>query len=256
SDDRADSPPVTIVSQSFARAISPDGHPLGRRVTMPFHRNGQPPIVMDVIGVVPDVITNVSTLEPLSMYFPMAQTSVGSGRTIVVRAAGSVEAARRGLADVLRQMGASVTPGPIMTLREQIGREMSVQRFGATVLGALGAIAMLLTIVGAYVLAESMAVLRMREMGIRAALGATRLQLARLVLGQSTRLVGAGALCGFALAWAGARMIRAFLFRVQPLDPVTLGGVALLILILAIVVSLRPAIRVGRLDLAAVLKQE
>lgn len=254
--DRAGGPPVAIVSHSFAHALSPDGHPLGRRITMPFHRSGQPPAVVEIVGVVPDVITSVSTIEPLSMYFPIVQVSPGSGRTVVVRAASSPDAARRDVVAVLKQIDASITPGPVATLQEQIGRQMSVQRFGATVLGALGAIATILTILGAYVLAESMAVLRMREMGIRAALGATSPQLAMLVLSQSATLVGIGILFGVALAWLGSRMIRAFLFRVQPLDPTTLAIVAVGIVALAMLVSLRPALRAYRLDLAAVLKQE
>jgi ABC-type antimicrobial peptide transport system permease subunit len=96
----------------------------------------------------------------------------------------------------------------------------------------------------------------MREMGIRAALGATRPQLAMLVLRESAKLVGAGVLCGVALAWLGSRMIRAFLFRVQPLDPPTLLITAVAIVALAMVVSLRPAVRAGRVDLAVVLKQD
>lgn len=69
---------------------------------------------------------------------------------------------------------------------------MGAQRFGATVLGALGVIAVLLTLLGAYVLSDSMATMRMREMGIRAALGATRRQLGSIVLAETVRLVGIG----------------------------------------------------------------
>lgn len=141
-------------------------------------------------------------------------------------------------------------------MQERLARQMSVQRFGAVVLGALGGIAVLLTILGTYVLAESMAALRMREMGVRAALGATRAQLAALVLLQTGRLVGAGLLAGLLLAWLGAGTIRAFMFRVQPLDPATLTVVASLILGLALLVSLRPALRAARVDLASVLRSE
>jgi ABC-type antimicrobial peptide transport system permease subunit len=109
---------------------------------------------------------------------------------------------------------------------------------------------------GTYVLAESMAVMRMREMGIRAALGASGRQLGGIVLAETARLVGVGLLVGLALAWMGANTIRAFLFKVQPLDPATLGGVAATILLLALAVSLRPAWRAARVDLGAVLKEE
>jgi len=142
------------------------------------------------------------------------------------------------------------------TMQERIGRQMGAQQFGATVMAALGIVAILLTLLGAYVLADSMASMRMREMGIRAALGATRRQLGSIVLTQTARLVGIGIMAGLALAWLGANMIRAFLFRVQPLDPTVLLTVAGLILLLTMAVSLRAALRVARVDLAQVLRDD
>jgi ABC-type antimicrobial peptide transport system permease subunit len=144
----------------------------------------------------------------------------------------------------------------MLTIDERLTRQMAPQHFGAVVLAALGAIAVLLTILGTYVLSESMAMLRMREMGVRAALGATRRQLALIVLGETGRLVGFGLVLGLGFAWLGASTIRALLFRVEPLDPVTLGGVAAVILFLAMGVSLRPALRAARVDLASVLRHQ
>lgn len=130
-----------------------------------------------------------------------------------------------------------VTPTTLRTLEERVADQMAPQKLGGTVLGALGLIAVLLTMLGTYVLADSMTTMRMREMGIRAALGATRWQLGSIVLGETVRLIGVGIVAGLVLAWLGARTIRAFLFQVQPLDPVTLGSVAGTVLLLAVVVS-------------------
>jgi ABC-type antimicrobial peptide transport system permease subunit len=105
-------------------------------------------------------------------------------------------------------------------------------------------------------LAESMALLRAREMGIRAALGAKRWQLGAIVLAETGRLVGLGLVAGFALAWLGANTIRAFLFQVQPFDAPTLVAVCVLILALAAGVTLRPALRAARVDLASVLRDQ
>jgi putative ABC transport system permease protein len=124
------------------------------------------------------------------------------------------------------------------------------------VLGALSIIAVLLTVLGTYVLAETMAAARRREMGIRAALGATRRQLGDLVLRETVHLVGLGLLAGLGLAWLGAGTIRAFLFQVEPLDVATLASVSGLILTLALGVSLRPAIRAGRVELARLLRED
>jgi putative ABC transport system permease protein len=255
-DDRDTSPRVTIVSESFGRMISHGGTPIGQRVTMPHSRPPAPPDVMEVVGVVPDVVTNVSVLEPLMMYLPLSQHPGGTSRTLTVRAASSADAARRELMAAIRQIAPAVTPAPMLTMEERLGRQMSTQRFGAMVLGALGAIAALLTVLGTYVLAESMAVLRMREMGIRAALGATGGQLAAIVLAETGRLVGLGLTAGLFLTWMAGGAIRSFLFRVEPFDPATLVAAAGAILALALLVSVRPALRAARVDLGTVLKDE
>lgn len=105
---------------------------------------------------------------------------------------------------------------PLPTLMDRIDAQMFVQKFGAAIFGSLGTLAILLTMLGSYVLAKSMAVMRRREMGIRAALGATRRQLAAIVLAETGRLVAAGVTIGLALVWIGAATIRSFLFHVRP----------------------------------------
>jgi putative ABC transport system permease protein len=254
--DTEHAPRVTVVSASFGRLLSDGANPIGRRVTMPFHKTGQPPPVIEIVGVVPDVITNVNALQPLVMYLPLAQQDPTAVRNIVVRANADVDVVRSETISVMKQLDPTVRMTPMLTLDDQLGRQMSPQRFGAVVLGALGGIAALLTLLGAYVLAESMAILRMREMGIRAALGATGRQLGAIVLGETLRLVGLGLAAGLLLAWMGASTIRAFLFHVEPLDPATLAGVAAAILTLALAVSLRPAWRAARVDLGRVLREE
>ena len=254
--DREGTSRVAIVSESFGRMISKGGSPLGHRITMPWHRSGQPPEVLVVVGVVPDLITSVTTLEPLDMYWPTAQTAPGTYCKFVLRAATGADAARREATSAIRHLDASVTPTPMLTIDERLAAQMVPQRFGALVMGTLGFIAMVLTILGAYVLAESMAVRRRREMGIRASLGARGSQLGGLVLAETGRLVGLGLVIGLGLAWMGTNTVRAFLFRTEPLDPSTLGEVAVLILVLTMVVSFRPALRAARVDLAQVLREE
>jgi putative ABC transport system permease protein len=133
---------------------------------------------------------------------------------------------------------------------------MDPQRFGMVVLVALGGIALLLTVLGTYVVAESMVVRRRRELGIRAALGARSAQLRRLVLRDTARLVGIGLVAGLAMAAVGARFIRSLLYQVEPLDPLVLVTVAAGIFGLALLVSLRPALEAARLDLTRSLREE
>jgi ABC-type antimicrobial peptide transport system permease subunit len=77
-----------------------------------------------------------------------------------------------------------------------------------------------------------------------------------LLLGETFRLVGAGLLLGFVLGWLGTGTIRAFLFEVEPFDPIVTAGVAMLIVVLSGLMSLRPALAAGRLDLARVLRED
>jgi predicted permease len=254
--DTARAPLVAIVSESFARVLGEGGSALGTRITMPYSYPPAPPPQVTVVGVVPDVVTNVAMLEPLTIYMPLAQQRPTANRDVNIRAAGDVGAARRELTATLQQIDRSVPLPALSTLQQRLGRQMNAQRFGATVLSVLGGIALLLAVVATYVLAESMATLRQRELGIRAALGATRRQLGAIVLAETARLVGAGLAAGLLLTWAGAGTIRSLLFQIAPLDVMTLATVATSILILAVLVTLRPALRSARIDVARSLRAE
>lgn len=255
-EDRNGAPRVAIVSQSFGRFLAHGGDPLRHRIAETSNRPGQPPDVIEVVGVVPDIITNVTVLEPLVLYMPLAQLAEAPYRTLVLHAAGDASVAVREALSAIKGLEPAMAVPDFTTIDQRLGKQMGPQRFGATVLGALGAIAALLTLFGIYVLAESMAALRRREMGVRAALGANRRQLSALVLTETTRLIVLGLVTGLLLAWLGGSLIRSFLFGVQPLDPTTLIVVATAMLTLALAVSLRPALRASRVDLARVLREE
>jgi putative ABC transport system permease protein len=256
-DDRTNTTLVAVVSQSFGRMLADGGDPIGHRITMPIRRAQQATAdVIEVVGVVSDIVTDVSVLEPPVIYLPIAQISPVASRSVTVRAAGDPDVANGEVISAIRQVDATIRVAPLLTLEERIGTQMISQRFGVYVMGALGVMAVLLTLLGTYVMAESMAILRMREMGIRAALGATRSQLAAIIFAETFRLVSVGLAAGLLVVWAGASTIRAFLFRVQPLDPTTLAIMAILILVLAMVVSLHPALRAARVDIGRVLKEQ
>jgi predicted permease len=249
-DDRPGAPLAAIVSASFGRMLADGGNPLGHYVTTGDGR-------MLVVGVTSDVVTNVSILEPLVLYMPLLQRPPSVWRTLFVRAAATDAQSVEGeVLNAIRAVDSAIIPPPIVTLEEQIARQMSSQYFGATVLGTLGGISILLTVLGTYSLATSMVQLRAREMGIRAALGAQAWQLVVTVFAETGWLVGAGLVGGFGLAWLGTKTIRAFLFQVQPFDPLTLTGVCALILGVSASVTLVPALRAARVDLVQVLRRE
>jgi len=247
--------PVAIVSESLARVIAEGKDPLGHRVgTSARHAGGR--TMAQIVGVVPDVITNVRDVQPLVVYHTMRQIEAGQSGTIVLRARGEAGAAVGAMLAVVRDLDPLVTPGPVQTIEQRLRNQMGAQDLGIFVLGTLGTIAILLTLLGAYVLAASMSAVRRREFSIRRALGGTRAHLGGLVLADTARLVGVGLFAGLGLAWIGAGTIRSFLFRVEPLDPVVLLSVSGAILIVTLLVSLKPALDAARVEVAPLLREQ
>ncbi|HET8698050.1 MAG TPA: FtsX-like permease family protein, partial [Gammaproteobacteria bacterium] len=244
-----------VVSESLARFIAGDGSALGRRLAgWPPYK--EPIAYLEIVGVVPDLISYVNDTAPLTAYVSTAQRPAALGADLVLRAAGDSRATMREVLATVRELDPRVSPERMLTLDVQIDRQMGPQRFGVYVLTALGGMALLLTVLGTYVIAQSTVVRRRRELGIRAALGARSTHLHRLVLGDTARLVGTGLIAGLALAAAGARSIRSLLYQVQPLDPLVLVTVAAGIFGLALLVSLRPAREAGRVDLNRTSREE
>ena len=249
-----DEAPVAVISASLARVIERNGTALGRRLPIAIGRTDVAADGRLVVGVVTDVVERIQEPSPLLMFVP--SPPVGLNRSVVIRASGSVEAATREFTAAVRALDGRIFPAAPATLDERIRRQMAPQQLALTVLASLSVLATLLTLIGNFVIAEASSFGRLREMGIRAALGATRRQLGAIVLAQTVRTVGLGLLAGLGLAWLGAGTIQSFLFEVQPLDPATLAAVAFSILLLSLAASLRAALRAARVDLSTLLKAE
>jgi ABC-type antimicrobial peptide transport system permease subunit len=129
-------------------------------------------------------------------------------------------------------------------------------RAGATLLGAFGGLALLLAAAGIYGVASYSVARRTREIGIRAALGATRSRLMGIVLLESGRRVGIGALVGVVLTVGVGAGLSRVLYGVRPLDPVVLVGVVVLIAAVAVVATFAPARRAAAADPMAAMRSE
>jgi putative ABC transport system permease protein len=251
--DVAGAPSVAIVSLSLAKLVARNGSAVGHRIAIP--ASGETASVPTIVGVVPDVVVDVTVLQPLTIYLPIAQRTPGTYRTVTVRAAGDIDAARRVVAEAARSLDPGIALSPFPTMREEIERQMAPQRLGSAVLGILGGVALLLTGVGTYVLADSLATARTNEIGVRLALGATQQQIVALLLAGVMRPLGVGLAVGTALVWVGGGTLRALLFQVQPTDPWSLGQAVVLLATVAVIASLGPAIRAARCDVAGLMRQ-
>lgn len=248
-EDRNGAPRVAVVSRSLARALDNEEGALDKVLQAGSQDE------FEIVGVVPDVVTRVGRLEPLVIYRPFAQVRGGLSRSVVMR---SDEPGLAGQAAVaaLRRLEPRVLPPVFMTIQDGLRDQLRPAVFGARVLGVLGSIALLLTLMSVYVSVSSIAVQRRRELGIRAALGASPRQLCRLVFTGTVRLAVLGVAAGWLLVWQGARLVRGLFFGVESFDPATLVTISAGIVLLILVVGLKPALAATRIDLARRLRED
>ena len=144
----------------------------------------------------------------------------------------------------------------VATMSDRVGEQLARARFTSWLMGIFSGVALLLTLVGVYgVMAYSIAQ-RTSEIGVRVALGAGRGDVLRLVLGRGLGLVGVGIVIGSVLALAATRLLRTLLFGVTATDPLTLVGVALLLIVTAMIAIYVPARRAIAIDPVTALKYE
>jgi predicted permease len=241
--------PVVLVNQALARRLWPQADAIGRRIHY---------ATMDrvVVGVVGDTKVRRLTEEaPPQLYLPLAQ-SYSPRMRVLLRTEGDpglAAAAIRREATALERDLPVIDPAP---LRDAIAFALFPQRMAGAISTALGAIGLGLAMTGLYGLVAWSAGRRTREMGVRLALGATRREVTRLVLGQGLRMSLAGVALGAVGAAALAPALRALLPGVSPTDPATFACVAALMTAVALLASYLPARRAGRVDPIGALRHE
>jgi predicted permease len=254
--DRAGGAPVALVDAAAARAYWPEfadvRRVLGQRVRRP--NPGAPWVT--VVGVVGDVRRDSLPAAPApSLYMPLAQDFPQPVRVVARGTAGEAELAPA-LRSALAALDPSVPLGKVRTLGALVGESAARQRLVARLLEAFAAAAVGLGAVGVYGVIAFAVARRTRELGVRAALGATPAAVRRMVLGRGARLAAVGLGVGLAAAVAAARAARAWLFGVSPAEPAVLAGVALLLGAVTLAASLLPALRAGRVSPLAAMRDE
>jgi putative ABC transport system permease protein len=248
--DTAASTPVCLVSRAFVERYLRGRDPLGMRIAIrPMQIGPATPIVREIVGVVGQVKSLASeAVEAAQVYVPIAQNAFAFAALVVTPTAGPAAA----LAPAVRAAAARVDRGvpftQVRTLDDVARAGTARYRFRAEMVVTFAALALLLAMVGVFgVLAYSVQQ-RTREFGVRIALGANAVSVMRLVLGNAGRVIAAGTVVGLAAAAFFARSISAFLFGVQPLDPITFGTVALVLVATAGLAVAAPAWRATRVD--------
>ena len=259
--DRGGTPPVAVVNESAARRFWPGENPIGRRVwfgstTGPF---SDPAHAVEIVGVAGDVhyggaeqFDRVDRAEFYTSYLQFAYPDT----MVVVKARGAAAA----LLPAMRTAVASVDPAlPIydaMTLDQRIDAAVARPRFNATLLGAFAATALLLAAIGVYGVLSYSVSARLREMGVRLALGADASRIMRLILGEGLRLAAVGAAIGILASVAAGRLSQALLADTPAWDPRWLGAAGAIVMAAAAIAAFVPARRAGAVDPIVVLRND
>jgi predicted permease len=253
--DTAASTAVAIVDERLAEKFWPGQDPLGRRLFMPENPNDLLKITpetkfMTVVGVVKEVqmFPPGADFPPVgAYYFPFAQRP-NSAMVLAVR----TPLAATAIVEAVRKEVQAIDPAlpvyDIQTMSERFDDALISRRLPMFVAAAFGVVALLLAAVGIYgVLAYGVAQ-RRREIGIRLALGSSTGRVFGLVLSDGVKMIVVGLLAGLAGMFAVAKSIEGLLFGVKPLDPLVVGGVAIVLAIVATAATLLPARRAARVN--------
>ena len=250
--DREGAPAVAVISESVAKRFWPGQDAVGKRIGYPY-----PSEWLMVVGVVPNTKQDsLSEATSTSVYVPSRQRSrmAGGEMWIVARTTGDAAGFAPALRSIVRAQDPAVAVGELRTMRTVLAASLGTARFITTLVTAFAVLALLLGTIGIYGVMSYTVSERMPEMGIRLALGATRANIVRLIVGRAVALSAFGAVVGLVLLLAVRRGLAPWLFGVTLSSWIAIVAVPALFVGVAAVASLTPALRGSRGDAAGVLR--
>jgi predicted permease len=240
-------PKEIVVSREFVKRFFPNEEAIGKYIDLGWSVDGdrRGGVIVGVVGDVKQTGLGQET-EPL-LYLPYAQAPLPSLR-VVLRASISPASLTKPARAALRVVDRELPMFAIKPLRDYVAGSIESQRFYAMLLSVFAAVALMLAAIGLYGVIAYAVSQRTHELGVRVALGATSRRIAAMVVGQGLTLSAVGVVVGIAAAFLLTRVLRALLFDVSILDPITFGAVALLLVLVATLASYLPARRASRVD--------
>ena len=246
-------PRVVIISEKIAQRFFPNQDPIGRHITLSMMTK-EPATIVGVVREVKMESLDGTAGDDAAVYAPAAQFGYG-GSTLVVRTAGEPSALTRSIISAVRRIDPEQ---PVLDIEsmETVLEETLGQRPLAMLLGAFASLALMLATVGIYSVLAYTVRQRVREIGIRMALGAPVKGLLRMIVIEGLKPTLIGVVIGLALAAVLVRVMETLLFGVSQYDPGTFSIVALLMLAVGIFATLIPAYRATRVDPIVTLRSE
>lgn len=230
---------VALLSAPLAERFWPGEEALGRRFKL--GRDAAAPWI-EVVGIVPHVPQIGDEVERAALYLPFAQQPARFF-SFTARTVGEPYAAAEALRDAVVALDADLPVYWLRSLRDWVDIAAFDHRLLAALFGVFGAFAMLLAAAGLYAVLAFQVSQRTREIGVRRALGANNRGIVRMVLAQGIWQIGIGVGIGLVLALGFAQLLAGFLYGVTAYDPLTFGGVALLLGAVALVAAVVPTRR-------------
>jgi predicted permease len=244
--DRDGSQRVVMLNESLAERLWPGENPIGKRITIYYVNN----VDWEVVGMVGDTRhQSLSAAPPAQMFVPLAQAEVLFGyMTVVVRTQGNIA----GLVDRMRDAATAIDPNEPLydfaTIETLLAEATELDRVAAFVFGLFAVLALVLSAAGIYGVISYQVARRTREIGVRMALGATRRKVVSGVVGEAAVLASVGVALGLGGAALATRVASGFLYDISARDPLTFVTVSALLLMVAMVAALVPAVRAASID--------
>jgi len=259
--DNAESQRTVLVSESLANRFWPGQDPIGRRLTLTFF----PQSVREVAGVVGDVKQDGLDVgqSVATICFPLAQLSesVSGGwrsfpLSLVVRSSSGAGSSKEGAIRAVHEVDPDAPVLDVMTMDDLLADSLSQRRLNMQLLAGFAVLAVVLAATGIYSMLSYSVRRRVREIGVRIALGAPTQQVLRMVVMQGLKMTAIGLAIGIAAALALGRVLASLLFGVSAADITTFAAVSLLLGCIALLASAIPAYRATRVDPIRTLRDE
>ena len=246
--DREGGPPVVVISEAVARHFWPTSDAIGKRFAW-----GLSARALTVVGIVPDTRYRDLREPRPTMYFPLGQAPFAP-TSLAIRTRGSPTAIVTSLRRVVQAIDPAIAVSRADSFDDLLTVPLAGPRFNTVLLSTFAAAAMILAAIGLYGVVAASVAQRVRELGIRMALGAAAADIRGMVVRKGMALAVGGSAFGLLGALLATRFLAGLLFGVSPGDPLTLGFVTLMLLIVAGVASYLPARRATRIDPAIALR--
>lgn len=259
--DTAESAPAILISEAMAKRFWPGEDAVGKRLTLSFF----PGRVREIIGVVGDVkLDGLDQLEPNSaLYVPLTQLMIPGkddwrsfGLDMVVRTSVAPDTLASAVSNAVHETDPDQAVLRVMTMEQFLADSLTPQRFNMLMLATFAGVALAMAAMGIYSVLSYMVRRRVREIGIRMALGANMADVLRLVVVEGMKPVIAGVLIGITAAMLLGRVLAKLIFGVKPTDPATYVAVSALLATVALLATAIPAYRATRVDPMKTLREE